>query len=134
MQPYTDLKLSITNLVYKYFLIKKMHIFFNYLKTLKFNKIIAITGLIVSVISLLGVIFMLDKRWAYKEDLLKLEQKLEYKICIDQRNGIQYRIWHLEDRYKHINKMDQLAKEEYRQLYRQLKDLQCNHPISISPS
>ena len=110
-----------------------MDIFFHYLKTFKFNKVAAITGLIISVISLLGIIFMLDKRWAYKEDLLKLE-KLDYKICIDQRNGIQYRIWHLEDRYKNINKMNQLTREEYRQLHRQLKDLQCKNPLSILAS
>ena len=104
------------------------------MRILKLNKFTALAGLLLSISSLLGVIIMLDKRWAYAEDLIKLEQRLDYKICVDQRNGIQYRVWRLEDRYKTIGKMNQLAREEYRQLKRQLDDLECENTILLQPS
>lgn len=104
-----------------------MYSIFNYIKQFKYNKISGLVALILSFTSLVGLVIMLDKRWAYREDLLKLEQKLDYKICMDQYNGVQYRIWRLEDRYKNITKMNQLAKEEYRSLTRQLKNLQCKN-------
>ena len=98
------------------------HNLLDYIKQFKYNKVASFVALLLSLASLFGVIIMLDKRWAYREDLLKLEKKLDYKICIDQYNGLQYRIWRLEDRYKNITKMNQLAKE-YRSLNRELKNL-----------
>ena len=107
-----------------------MYSIFNYIKQLKYKKISGLVALILSFTSLVGLVIMLDKRWAYREDLLKLD----YKICMDQYNGVQYRIWRLEDRYKNITKMNQLAKEECRSLTRQLKNLQCKNFLTIQAS
>jgi hypothetical protein len=83
-------------------------------------------GVIISLSTIIGTSFALDKRWALAKDLKKLERRLDYKICIDRHNSVQQRIWSLEDRYQEINSMPRLTKEEYRRLTLELKESNCD--------
>jgi len=98
---------------------------------MQLKKITAIVGVFISISTLAGVIITFDKRWAHAEDLAKLEQRLDYKICIDRKNSIQDRLWKLEDRYGVFENMNQSTKEEYRELDQKKDELNCDQIVFV---
>lgn len=102
---------------------------------LNYQNVSVLLGSIVAVTIIAGYltspIKWVDKRWAKagvvqalaKEvDLVK--QRLDQKILHDRINGIQERIWKLEDRYPNIEEMPSAVRDEYRRLIKELKELQ----------
>lgn len=82
--------------------------------------------------ALFGGYFWLDDNYAKSEELAQLEQRFEIKLTSDSIQGINARIWQLEDRLQ--QKPDDItAKEELRKLKedkvnleRELENLQRN--------
>lgn len=65
--------------------------------------------------TLFGGYFWLDNHYAKAEELAQLEQRFEIKLTSDSIQGINARIWQLEDRLQ--QKADDItAKEELRKL------------------
>ena len=85
-----------------------------------------------------GAYFWVDTRYAHANDMLKamksielLGVRLDLKIIEDQLNGVQQRIWKIEDRYCadkskpcDQTKMPQTVFEQYRELQCQKEKLQ----------
>lgn len=75
--------------------------------------------LIISAITLSGMIWgswrHFDSTYARASEVRQLEERLDYKIIQDQVNGLQDRIWKLDDRFQG-KKMPTEILEEYRRL------------------
>lgn len=76
-------------------------------------------GSIIGVLTLFGIFFgayqYMESRYALSEEVKKIEQRLDYKIMVDQFKAVQQRIWTIEDRFQN-KQMDQTTKDELRQL------------------
>jgi archaellum component FlaC len=83
---------------------------------MKIKSVHIILGVIISISTLIGLIFNLDGRWAKADELKKVEMRLEQKIQQDRVEALQERMWKLEDRYCETNKMPQEVKDEYRKI------------------
>jgi hypothetical protein len=97
------------------------------------KKISIVIGIVVSLISIIGALFLLDARWTrasvtieLKESLCNKDQELLNKITCqakrldqyiaqDRFNWLQERVYKLKDRYE-AKQMPQTVKEEYRRL------------------
>lgn len=91
------------------------------------KKIAAITGIIISLSAVTGLLFKLDGRWAKAGTVTLLSMRLDIKILEDRLSALQERVWKLEDRYPGIRKAFSSApvsvKEEYRDLLKKIKEL-----------
>ncbi len=83
------------------------------------KKLSTIIGLILALITLIGVIYTYDQSKAKASDLMLTNQRLDQKIMDDRADRVQERIWKLEDRYEN-KKMEQVIKDEYRLLQEEL--------------
>ena len=102
------------------------------------KKLSVIIGMVISIITIIGALFLLDARWtkasttmALKKDLcnkdLELLNKITYQgkridqyIAQDRYNWLEERSYKLEDRY--TNKpMPLSVKEEYRKIKSEMK-------------
>jgi hypothetical protein len=76
------------------------------------NKILAILAGVITVGSVVTMLFAFDSRYAKAEYVAQIENRLDTKIKKDRADMLQERMWRLEDRYGvDVKKMD-----EYRRL------------------
>ncbi len=80
------------------------------------KKIMTISGLIIALAAVWGLLRSLDQYVAKAEQLKQVEMRLDQKIDADRVDRVQERIWKLEDRYEAVGRMPQSVKEEYRDL------------------
>jgi len=87
------------------------------------KKFAAIVSIITGLVAIIAIGTRVDSRWAKADDVeivmmqqQQLSMRLDRKILEDSAQGIQNRIWKLEDRYGTIDKMPAVVREEYRQL------------------
>jgi len=84
--------------------------------------VLEIIGAIVAlVVVIIGGYMFIENRYALRNQLQKIEIRLEMKIIRDDRSQTQDRIWDLEDRIKE-NPEDITAIEELRKLKEDKKD------------
>ena len=88
-----------------------------------------IIGILTLISICFGTYFFLEKHYALKTEhealaaeVVKVKERLDYKILSDQLSATQNRLWQLEDRYQN-KKMDNTANEEYRSLKEQKDSL-----------
>lgn len=93
-----------------------------------FKKLATILGLIITLSTIITLLFKLDNRFAkanevkeleqnVQQSVQKIEQRLDLKILEDRLNSLRERRWSLEDRYGlNIEEMPQEIRDEYRRL------------------
>ena len=95
-------------------------------KTIQLKQLAVILGIIISISTVIGILFQLDNRWAkvyaldeVKEEMHQIDYRLDYKILKDQAQDLRERMWHLENMHGpwHRNeKWPDHAVREYKQL------------------
>ena len=92
---------------------------------MKFN-LKTTSAILVSVLTISSVVtllFNLDGRWAKAAELKKVQYRLEQKIQQDRIDALQERLWKYDDRYEKVTDMPQHAKDEYRELKKEKAEL-----------
>ena len=83
------------------------------------KKLITLTGAIIALGSVVGILFALDSRYAHTDYVIQIEYRLDQKIIQDRAAALQERLWRLEDRY--LDKAKNM--EEYKRLQFELENL-----------
>jgi len=108
--------------------------------TSSWKMLTGIIGVIVILSTVAGGVMTADARYAKTEHVVAIESRLNVKIIQDRIDGIQDRMWKIEDRWndrykKEYDKypdtiiilkayMDEDARETYRKLEEELEDLE----------
>ncbi len=86
--------------------------------------VLEIIGAIVAlVVVIIGGYMFIENRYALKNQLEKIEIRLEMKIVSDNIHQIQNRVWDIQDRLSE-NPGDKTAKEEVRELKEKKKNFE----------
>ena len=83
---------------------------------------------ILTIISIITMLFTIDAYYAKASAVDKLEMRLEQKILQDRQDRVQERIWTMEDRWVKKEKMPKETLEHLRQL--QLEKYQINMKLN----
>jgi hypothetical protein len=107
----------------------------------KMKKISIAIGIVVSLISIVGALFLLDARWTKASTTIEIKEalcnkdgellnkiagnrkRMEQYIAQDRYNWLEERKYKLEDRYEN-KPMPQTVKEEYRKLISEMKSIE----------
>lgn len=94
------------------------------------SKVSIITGIVVSLITIIVFIGKVDNRYAKSKEvefmqlsMQQLDLRLHKKILEDRLYDLQNRTWKLEDRYGTINNMPQEVRDEYRILKEEIEQI-----------
>ena len=102
-------------------------------KTIQLKQLAVILGIIISISTVIGILFQLDNRWAkvyaldeVKEEMHQIDYRLDYKILKDQAQDLRERMWHLENMHGpwHRNeKWPDHPVREYKQLLQERQEM-----------